>query len=191
MQGLIHYSVETFIRQRRGEAAWAETAIRAGLDSRGFHAFRHYPPQMLDALISAGCAVFGLDQAEFLDDLGQWLAGTEEVRRILRFSGASYADFVFALEHLHLRGEMVLPSLDLPRITVTQKAGGRFDLDIADRAEWAAVICGVARAMADDYGVLAFVEIKRGRIRIDVPDTRFGPGRDFSLATIPITARPV
>lgn len=191
MQGLIHYSVETFIRQRRGEAAWRDVAARAGLDALGFDAFRHYPPQMLDALIAAGCAEFGLDRAEFLDDLGQWLAGIEELRRILRFSGSCYADFVFALEHLHLRGEMVLPGLDLPRITVVQEPEGCFVLDMTERGEWAAVICGMARAMADDYGVLACVETKGGRIRIEVPDTRFGPGRDFSLSTLPVAARPV
>ncbi|MDO5656882.1 MAG: heme NO-binding domain-containing protein [Paracoccus sp. (in: a-proteobacteria)] len=182
MHGLILYCIEMFIRDRRGDSAWADVAQSGGFERHGFDAFRHYPPDTLARLIGAGSARLGLEPSEFLDDLGQWLTMIEQVRRILRFSGSCYADFILALEYLHLRGEMTLPGLDLPQIRAARRGAGGFRLEIGDGPpEWAAVICGITRAMADDFGALACVSAEGRLIEIEISDDAFSPGRDFSL----------
>ncbi|MDO5528680.1 MAG: heme NO-binding domain-containing protein [Paracoccus sp. (in: a-proteobacteria)] len=183
MHGLIHRCVEVFIRERHGDPVWTQLASLSGVDPRGFRPFRRYAAKQCDALLRAAAAHLSLGRMELLEDLGHWVARIEQIRRILRFSGSDFGDFLFALEYLRARAEMVLPGLDLPQVKVSQSGPSRFTLHLRGApGDWTAALCGLVRAMADDYGVLAVVEQARRRIIVEIPDASFSAGRHFSLA---------
>lgn len=182
MHGLINRSIERFIRESYGEAAWADIANLIGLDGRGFEGFRRYPDALTLRLIGAGASRLAKPDAELLEDFGAWLARTEPIRRLLRFSGADFADFILTLEELPGRVRMIVPDLEVPRIAVAAGAADRFRVTITHAApEWRSVLAGILRAMSDDYGALALIVDEGAAITVDVSDEAFFEGRDFDL----------
>lgn len=187
MHGLINRSIESFIRDGYGDPAWTTVAARLSLDPEGFEPFAHYPDALTNRLIGAAAEALAKPEPELLEDIGAWLARTEPARRLLRFSGADFADFVLALEELPGRSRLVLPDLEMPRIAVTARGGGQFSVTVSHQLpEWRSVIAGVLRAMSDDYGALALIVDEGTAISVDVSDETFFTGRDFDLGSGPI-----
>lgn len=183
MHGLINTTIEAFLRDSYGGEAWAAVADRGGCDPAGFAPFRETPDRVTLRLIAAAAETLGKPEAEFLEDLGAWLARVEPARRLLRFSGSDFSDFVLSLEELPGRGHLVLPRLGLPRIAVAARGGGQFRVTVSHGApEWRSVLAGMLRAMSDDYGALALIVDEGGWISVDVSDEDFGTGRAFELA---------
>lgn len=182
MHGLINRSIERFVRDSYGEAAWRDIADRIGV-ADGFEGFRRYPDALTLRLLAASAERLAKPGSELLEDLGAWLARTEPIRRLLRFSGADFADFVVTLEELPGRVRMVLPDLEMPRITVSSGAADRFRVTTGHALpEWRSVLAGVLRAMSDDYGALALIVDEGASISIGVSDEAFFEGRDFDLS---------
>lgn len=184
MHGLINRSFESFVRKSHGEAVWEELAAGISVDRRGFQAVRNYPNQMTMDLIHATSRALDVSRQDLLEDIGAWLPKQEAVRRLLRFSGSDYHDFVQSLDELSARADMVLPGLGLPGIDVEVLSMSEFILYISgDDEDWSAVLAGLLRAMADDYGVLALVENRPGgALHISIPDSAFSTGKRFDLA---------
>lgn len=190
MHGLINRSIEGFVRESYGDDAWRDIADRIGL-AGSFEGFRHYPDALTLRLIAASAERLAKPASELLEDMGAWLARSEPVRRLLRFSGAEFADFVVTLEELPGRVRMVLPDLDMPRLTVTSGAADRFRVTVSHAMpEWRSVLAGILRAMSDDYGALALIVDEGSGITIGVSDEAFSEGRDFALsaAVVPLRA---
>ena len=97
----------------------ADVAGLIGLEAGGFEGFRRYPDALTMRLIAASAGRLAKPEAELLEDFGAWLARTEPIRRLLRFSGADFADFILTLEELPGRVRMIVPDLEMPRIAVT------------------------------------------------------------------------
>lgn len=189
MHGLINRSIEGFVRVCYGGARWREVAADIGLRENRFQSFRHYPDAMTVALIAAAAQRLGKPEGELLEDLGAWLARLEGVRRLLRFSGSDFADFVVALEELPDRGRMILPDLEVPRLAVEVRGPQQFTIRVlAGGAGWCAVIAGLLRAMSDDYGALALILDEGEAISVNVSDEAFGEGRDFDLTVRTVQA---
>lgn len=187
MHGLINRSIESFLRDSYGEVAWSAIAARLPVDPAGFEPFRHYPDALTLRLIAVAGEVLTKPEAEFLEDVGAWLARTEPARRLLRFSGTDFADFVLALEELPGRAHLVLPDLEMPRISVTAEGEGQFHVQITHALpEWRSLIAGVLRAMSDDYGALALIVDEGSAIAVDVSAEAFFAGRDFDLGGGPM-----
>ncbi|WP_445942922.1 heme NO-binding domain-containing protein [Roseicyclus sp.] len=194
MHGMVNRALQGFLTATYGDEVWAEVRSQAGLSCDDFEAMLSYPDAMTSACFHAAAHVLHKDHGTLLEDFGIWLVTErhlEPLRRLLRFSGAHFEDFLYALEDLDERGRLVLPELDLPRITVAQADGGRFVIDAA----WSlpgvgAILTGCLRAMADDYGTLAFVSLgaiaDNGNERLEVQlfDAAYSKGRRFELGQV-------
>ena len=129
--------------------------------------------------------------SRFLEDLGTYLVShpnVEALRRLLRFGGVDFVDFLHSLDELSDRARLAVPDLALPPIELEAQRGDRFELRCRSmRPGFGHVMVGVLRAMADDYGALAIIEhggASGGEetIAVDLMLAGFTSGRDFDLA---------
>ncbi len=129
---------------------------------------------------------------DVLEDFGTYLIcheNTSALRRLMRFSGHDFEDFLAALPDLAPRVRMAVPGLLLPAIDIDEFSSGRTIRVHGGLDGFAQVIVGVIRAMADDYGALVQVDLERGHddlwlVQVIVFDTGFGAGREFSLLEV-------
>lgn len=187
MHGLVNRSIQCFLRDSYGRDLWATVAGDAGLDPEGFEALLRYDDALTDALLDAGARRLGRSREALLEDVGIYLVTREPIRRLLRFGGATYEDFLHSLGELPGRARLAVPELDLPDLALCAIGPGRFRLDCAGpRPGFGAVLAGILRAMADDYGALALIDAGAGGPRetvgIELLDRTFAAGRSFDLA---------
>ena len=126
-----------------------------------------------------------------LEDMGTFVVSGphgERVRRLLRFGGVGFRDFLHSLEELPARARLALPDLQLPDMVLTEIGEAEFTLALGAPFDGAGyVMIGLLRAMADDYGALALLEMRgQGRgadvIHIHLLDEGYAAGRRFELA---------
>ncbi|MBZ4021366.1 hypothetical protein CKO11_02675 [Rhodobacter sp. TJ_12] len=191
MLGVVNKSVQAFLSNHHGQHVWREVAERIGIGPEGFEAMLPYEERMTDTLLGAAEAVLDVSREALLEDIGAWLAMTEPMRRLLRFGGADYWEFLLSLDDLQGRGMMALPDLGLPELTLQSEAQGHFTLIVTGGIRgWGAVMAGLMRAMADDYGALVLIEpvtdrdLPAGEERLTVTllDMAHAEGRRFDLA---------
>jgi hypothetical protein len=190
MHGLINRSIQCFLRDTYGGEAWHAIAAKAGLGADGFEALLVYEAALTETVLEAACAQLSTTRDMLLEDLGIYLVSHPNVqglRRLLRFGGAEFVDFLHSLDELHDRARLAVPDLDLPQLELRDHGAGAYSLAVTHpHAGFGHVMVGVLRAMADDYGALALLE-HRGRqggvetIAIELLDMRFAEGRHFEL----------
>lgn len=190
MHGLIPAAIQRFLVVTYGGAIWAEIADKAAVPDGGFEAMLSYPENVVDHTLAAAAERLEKDQASLLEDLGIFLISHPDVpalRRLLRFCGASFSDFLNGLEDLSDRAHLAVPGLDVPSLELNPLGGKRYRIEyVWHRADGIHVVAGVLRAMADDYGVLAFSEIKmteegRPYLEVSILEREFAAGREFDL----------
>jgi hypothetical protein len=151
-----------------------------------------YDDALTDAVLNAAARALDRPREALLEDLGTYLVShpnLEPLRRLLRFGGVSFVDFLHSLDDLPERGRLAVPDLELPRFELHPLSAQQFLLRCtAPRPGFGHVMVGVLRAMADDYGALAMLDYtgRDGRVEtitIDLLETRFAAGRPFSLAS--------
>lgn len=206
MHGLINKAFQSFLTDTFGTSVWHAVLHRAGLwddvGIEGFDPLHRYDPAVAQAMLAAASAELGRPSGQLLEDLGTWLVSnprTEALRRLLRFGGLSYADFLGSLDDLHGRARLAVPDLDLPELSIRAHGGGRFDLICrACPQGFGYAMLGLLRSLADDYGALAVIELEAGptdgacdlrrrgdeRLRIEVHDPAFHSGRRFDLSAM-------
>lgn len=187
MHGLVNRSVQCFLRDTYGVARWVSVAEEAGIDPSGFEALLVYDDALTDAMIDAAARQLGKPREALLEDVGIYLVGLEPLRRLLRFGGVDYADFLQSLDELPDRVHLAVPDLDMPDLELKTTGPGRFTLVCgAGHEGFGAVFAGILRAMADDYGALALIEAGGTRtaetIGIELLEAQFATGRRFDLA---------
>jgi Haem-NO-binding len=188
LHGLINRSLQTFLCDTYGNDLWQNVAVAAGVPTHGFEAMLTYPDVVTGSLLSCASAALDKPVDTLLEDFGTHLASVEALRRLLRFSGAEYADFIEGIEELPGRAQLAVPEIGLPPLDLRSDAPGQYDLRASGPySTFAPILAGVLRAMADDYGALVLIDgpVTDGdgsTIRIELLDTRFAEGRDFHLA---------
>ena len=204
MHGIICKAVETFLSVQYGEDAWRRAADAAGCDVRRFETVESYDDAMMADLIAEAADGIDTDPAALLEDLGTWLCThppLEPVRRLFRFSGSTFQEMLFSLDEVHERARLALPDLDVPIYSLIDLGDGQYRVASTWMTPGAgSVLIGILRAMADDYGVLAFLEFETGAevngqwaeiISIATLDDAFAAPREFSLGGSPaVQARP-
>ncbi len=194
MHGLINRSLQCFLRDTYGLALWQAVAQEARLGFDSFEAMLRYDPALTEAVLTAAGTLLDRPRETLLEDLGTYLIShpnVEALRRLLRFGGASFVEFVHSLEDLPERGRLALPDLDLPALELAETEAGTFRLSVRGELPGTGhVIVGLLRAMADDYGALAlleFVGVSDGAeiVAIHLLDQSFAAGRRFDLAVSP------
>ena len=101
MHGLINRSLQCFISEIYSEAEWEKIAADAGVGFTNFEALMVYDDHLTTDVIDAACARLEKPQEDFLEDLGTFLCTDKKldvVRRLLRFGGDSFTDFLFSLD---------------------------------------------------------------------------------------------
>ncbi len=190
MHGVINRSIQCFIQDTYGAASWGAVAARAELKVPGFEAMLTYDDALTDRVINAGTQVLGRTRETLLEDLGHYLVSHDtltSLRRLLRFSGVNFSDFVNSLEELPDRGRLALPNLDMPELELTDHGQGQFTLHCTAPLQGVGfILVGLLRAMADDYGALVLLdhlgtEAGGEVISIQIADQSFNTARPFSL----------
>ncbi len=160
--GLINRAIQTFLRDTYGAATWRRIAHEAGLGFDSFEPMLIYKRAQTAAVIKAAARILDRTPESLLEDLGTALvsrSAIDPVRRLMRFGGVTYVDFLHSLEELRGRGRMAVPDLDLPDLQLDEAGPQVYRLTCTTRMPGAAhVLIGLLRAMADDYGALVLLE---------------------------------
>lgn len=191
MHGLMNRAVQCFVRDTYGPKAWADVVFRADIGFDNFEAMLSYDDQTTFCVLDTICEMRAKPRDALLEDIGTYLVShpnVEALRRLLRFGGVTFVDFLLSLNDLPDRAKLAVTDLELPRLELWGYATDRFSLTvISNHAGFGNVMVGLLQAMADDYGVLAVMTFK-GRaqnsetIDISILETCFAEGRSFDLA---------
>ena len=190
MHGLVNRSIQCFLRDTYGAAVWAAVTRGSGIGFDSFEPMLSYDPSTTDALLGASARVLDRPRETVLEDLGTYLVShpnLERLRRLLRFGGVTFTDFLHSLEDLPERSRLALPDVRLPELHLADLGGGHFRLVCGPVLPGIGhVVAGLLRAMADDYGALAVLEhageVAGGEaVEIRLLDASFAQGRRFEL----------
>jgi len=192
MHGLINRAIQGYVRDTHGELAWQEVTRRAGLGFDGFETMLTYEDRLTDDVLQACTTVLGRSREMILEDLGTFLVsnhGSDALRRLLRFGGVTFTDFLQTLEDTRGRGRLALPDLDLPVLDLYEISPRLYTLQCRFPIVGSGhVIVGLLRAMADDYGALVLLEhdgqsLEGEMILIELLEMSYAKGRSFDLTT--------
>lgn len=190
MHGLINRALEDFLKHRHGVALWRRVAQRAQLPFDSFEPLLLYDPAWTDGVIDAACFELGRARETVLEDMGTALVsqrGRDGLRRLLRFGGVNFREFLYSLEELPDRARLALPDLRLPDLRLVDHGGAHFSLLAAPPFAGAGyILLGLLRAMADDYGALVVLDLTgpiagADEIMINLLDDSHAEGRPFDL----------
>lgn len=191
MHGLINRSFECFLRVAYGAPFWAGVAedLDAGFDQ--FEPVLHYDDALSYRMLESASTRLNKPAEALLEDFGTFLVAdpaAERVRRLLRFGGVDYEDFLASLEDLRGRARLAVPDLDLPRLDLEDRGGGLYRLRCrSPHKGFGHVYLGLLRALADDYGALVLIDFdgeEEGAeiLTIRLADADFAEGRRFDLS---------
>jgi hypothetical protein len=191
MHGLINKGLQGFLTETYGHATWVTIADRAEVSQEGFEALMIYEPSQTSAVLDAAAGTLGKSREILLEDLGTYLVShptTEPVRRLLRFGGLDFAEFMNSLDELPGRAKLAVPNLDLPEIETREVATDAFEVVCRSPfAGFGRILSGLLRAMADDYGALVLIEwggeaVDYERLTVRLLEGEFAEGRQFELS---------
>jgi hypothetical protein len=192
MHGLINRSLECFLGDTYGADVWTDIAHGAGMEFVNFESMLEYEDALTFRVLAAAASRLSKSTDTILEDLGTYLVSdpkVESIRRLMRFGGVSFQEFLHSLDDLHDRVKLAVPDLDLPRLTLTgSHETGEYRLVCNWKHRGAGrVLTGILRTMADDYGALVLLDDIEDCdgcevLPIQVIETSFADGRDFSLA---------
>ncbi|MEM1387488.1 MAG: heme NO-binding domain-containing protein [Pseudomonadota bacterium] len=189
MHGMINKAVQCFVTDFYGENAWSRVADAAYLPRAGFEPMFSYNPDTTDRMLAAAVDVLAKPRATILEDLGTYLVthpSMARVRRLLRFGGGTFVEFLSSLDELPDRVRLALPDLDFPSLQVFEESDTMFHVRVAHwKPGFGCVLVGILRAMSDDYGALALLDYHAlGNdevINVHLAETAFSDGRRFDL----------
>ena len=161
MHGLINRALRDFVLAHDGAAAWQRVISVFDLPPEDFGLFRVTDSARTSALIRAIALELDRPLADFCEDWGHWLVTAPEhaiIRRLLRFGGKDFTEFVHSIEDLPDRAALAVPGLQLPPLDVRDHGGGTFTIHVGLRMPGSDhTLLGILRAMADDYHALVLM----------------------------------
>ncbi|WP_170558451.1 heme NO-binding domain-containing protein [Ruegeria atlantica] len=190
MHGLINRAIQSFVCATYGHPCWLRVTEAAGLGLTEFEAMLVYDDAMTGQVLDALCADLKRPRAEILEDLGTYLVShpnMEDLRRLLRFGGVTYVEFLHSLDDLSDRARLAVSDLRLPMLELREVSPAEYHLYCYPGLPgYSSVMVGVLRAIADDYGALAMLS-HEGQcgdaevITIVLIESAFAEGRHFDL----------
>lgn len=190
MHGLINRAIQSFVCNTYGRDRWIRVTEAAELGFVEFEAMLRYDEAQTRAVLSALALEMGRDEGDVLEDLGTYLVShpdTEALRRLMRFGGVTYQEFLHSLDDLPDRTRLAVSDLQLPALELREHAANEFSLSCGPGLSgFGYVLMGILRAMADDYGALVMLDYKGQHngcdvIAITLVEADFAEGRDFDL----------
>lgn len=190
MHGLIMRAIQLFVLDCHGDDAWQQVIEKAGLEFSEFEAMMVYDADHAEPVLAALVEVLGRPREDILEDIGTYLVShptVEALRRLLRFGGVTFEEFLFSLDDLPDRARLAVSDLELPELKLMDHSASNYSLVCrSNQPGWGHVLTGALRTMADDYGALALVEFGGGgqgveTLSITLLETTFAEGRSFDL----------
>lgn len=161
MHGTFNRGLQYFVRDIYGADVWEETCLRAELSYFNFETMLHYEDSVTSRVLKSLSKVLSRSVGEVLEDFGTYAVSEERlnvVRRLLRFGGDTYEEFLHSLEDVHDRAKMALPDLDMPHLRLTPHSDTEFTLHYQfSKQGYGSFFLGLLRGMADDYGALVVI----------------------------------
>ena len=191
MHGLINRAFQSFVCDTYGEAIWETIVRKAALEVTTFEAMLVYDDQILFDMIRAASETLQKPCSVLLEDVGTYLVShptSGGLRRLLRFGGDTFGDFLLTLDDMPDWAQLALPELYIPPLEVRQTGPDGYRIVVnSPLAGIAFGILGVLRAMADDYGALVLMDLAKGetgldQIEVQLLDVKFAKAREFDLA---------
>lgn len=152
MHGLILWIFEAFVRLTYGDQVWEKVLADLDINLQSVEPMFHYDDQIGLSILKHLAIEQGHDRQSLLEDFGTFLvtdARVERVRRLLRFGGVDYTEFLHSLEDLRGRARLAVPDLTLPHIQVDEVQPHCFEVTCEDspkgrafRSSWRAACAG-------------------------------------------------
>lgn len=189
MHGLLNRSIQNFLSETYGREVWQEISAIAECPS-GFEALLSYDDEITLRLLNVAQNTLNKPIETLLEDLGTYLVASPSVgavRRLLRFGGDNFTDFLYSLDDLQGRAHLAVPDMGFPKLDIRSHTFNAYTLSCTDGHPYAALILlGVLRAMADEYGALVMLDHLGQRaeaevISIEVHESSFADARSFDL----------
>jgi Haem-NO-binding len=187
MDALLLRLLQGYVRDIFGLSVWQAVCRRSQVKTETFEPMLRYDPGTADRVVLSAAKVLGRPVETIWEDMGTHLVMNprhEGARRLLRFGGASFSDFLLSLEEMPGRARLALPDLRLPEIAVTERDPDRFEIVCPSSTRgFPRVMVGILTAMADDYGTLCLIEPdENATITVSILDSTHSEGRRFDLA---------
>lgn len=191
MHGLINRAIQCFYRDTYGPAAWGDLVRALDLEFSEFEPMLDYDNDITFQVLDQMANALEKERATVLEDIGTYLVShpnVEALRRLLRFSGVTFLEFLHSLDDLPDRARLAVEDLILPGMELREHGSNRYTLHCTwDQPGFGHVMVGVLRTMADDYGALVFLDHMGAAhgvetIEVTVFESAFAEGRHFDLA---------
>ncbi len=194
MHGLVNRALQAFLIDSYGADAWARVAAASQAPDEGFETMFVYDDDITFRIFSAAADILCRPVEGIQEDLGTYLVSTPRlgaIRRLLRFGGETFTDFLHSIDELPRRAALAVPDLELPALHLEEMRDARFTIccECADGrpAFFGHVLTGILRSMADEYGALVILEHQGAasaseRIVVRVLSTEFAKARPFTLS---------
>ncbi|MGB1236245.1 MAG: heme NO-binding domain-containing protein [Planktomarina sp.] len=194
MHALIVKGLKGYFTHIHGAKIWATIAKSEGYAPDDFELTIVEDRQLANRFVVKGAQLLDRTDDDLLQDFGLYLIthpSTNALRRLMRFSGPDFMEFLVSLPDLAPRVSLAVPDLILPRVDVAEIELG-FEVAIRDTIDgFDHVLVGVIRGMADDYGALVDITQTDCKANRDLPDysywsvlvldVAFHKGREFGL----------
>lgn len=191
MHGLILRAIQNFVRDTYGHETWINIVTLASTGFNDFEPLKIYPPVLADNLVDLTGEVLNKPRSEVLEDMGTYLVAhpnSAMVRRLLRFGGDTFLQFVHSLNELPDRVRLAVPDLELPDMDLREHYSGALTLTISGGPDgFGHMLVGLLRAMADDFGTLVMLnQIGRNQdvetLEIQLLEIDYTEGQAFNFA---------
>lgn len=199
MHGLINRAIERFVRDTYGRDTWAKVMQPLDLGYSEFEPMLSYDAEITGQVLAAVSEVLDRSVPDILEDIGTYLVShpkVEALRRLMRFGGVSFVEFLHSLDDLPERARLAISDLHLPQLELREHTLSFYSLTVqgvpGGVPSFGHVMLGLLRTMADDYGALVLLEHKGARgnveiIEVRLLETSFASGREFDLGARALT----
>ncbi|WP_299965731.1 heme NO-binding domain-containing protein [uncultured Roseobacter sp.] len=190
MHGLVNKAIQSFVIDNYGATQWSAVVRVAHPGCTEFEAMWTYEDAITPRLLEASSDVLDRPYPELMEDIGAYLVShpnLEPLRRLMRFGGMDFEDFLYSLDDLPDRARLAVADLELPRLDLRELGEGRYVLSCEGKIDGSGhLFLGLLRAMADDYGALVTLDhqgVQNGveQVSITLLEAAFAEGREFEL----------
>lgn len=169
MHGMINRGLQCYICDIHGVDIWEETCENAKLPFFNFESMLSYDDATTEDLLSSFGALVERPRDEILEDFGTYVVSEDAltaVRRLLKFGGGSYAEFLQSLNFVYDRAKMAVPDLDIPTMELVTHSPKSYTLHSRfQKRGFGATLLGLLRALADDYHTLVSITHTRRKLK--------------------------
>jgi len=169
MHGMINRGLQSYIQDIHGPDIWEQTCDRANLPHCNFKSMLTYDDATTENLLNSFGDLTRRSRDEILEDFGTYIVSEtalSAVRRLLKFGGGSYVEFLHSLDFVYDRAKLAVPDLDIPTLKLVTRDPCHFTLYARFKKRgFGATLLGLLRALADDYNTLISIEHSRHPLR--------------------------